>query len=180
MRARQVNTEEAKCQAYCYHYLRQSKQRGGTIPYFKGSEHQYGSGIGGVLSGIGRTILPSLAPVALDGATSLIGNTIGGLEAGQNFGDALVGALAPTGKMLLGSTIAAARARVTKGKRTRKQSGRGLAIPGKKSHRKRVYKGKKGTGQTKKKPRKRKATKRKRKRTITKRIPLFSQAKTNF
>ena len=160
MRANQVISNHPQVRAYCDHYLRQSKHRGGAIPYFKGAEHQHGSGIGSVLTGIGRTILPSLAPVVLDGATSLIGYTIGGLEAGQNIGDALLGALAPTGKALLGSTINEARTRVNNGaKGGKKQSGGGLAIPGKKVSAQMVYKGKNIAGPPKKKTPERKPTK---------------------
>jgi len=71
---------------YCKYY---QAQYGGELPVFRGGGSQSGAGIGDLLRGLGRMILP----VALRGVSSLASNTLAGTQAGLSLGSAAKAAI---------------------------------------------------------------------------------------
>jgi hypothetical protein len=74
---------------YCKYY---QAQYGGELPVFRGGGSQSGAGIGDLLRGLGRMILP----VALRGVSSLASNTLAGTQAGLSLGSAAKAAILPS------------------------------------------------------------------------------------
>ncbi len=134
------NVEDSKFRAYCQYYLRRS-QTGGALQYFHGGQHQYGKGLGSMLAGFARSVIPTVLPIITKGATHLVKNTLSAFGGGQDFGSALKGSLPPTGKMMLRSGVRAAKKKIApaRGGKRRRQAGKGLAIMP--ASRPRVYKG---------------------------------------
>jgi hypothetical protein len=110
---------------------------GAYMPVYSGESYQYGEGLGDILRGIGRFLLPIFAPVAARAATSFINNASTGLSEGRNIGDAAKAALLPT----IGDTVNEAKDVIVR----RAQRGSGKPKP----KRRRVYKAKKNMNKTK-------------------------------
>jgi hypothetical protein len=71
-------------------------QYGGGMPVvYGGLKYQSGEGLGDVLRGIGRFILPIIAPLASRAATSFISNTSRNLAEGQSWKQASKNSLSP-------------------------------------------------------------------------------------
>ena len=73
---------------YCRYY---QSQRGGEIPVFRGGS-QSGAGIGDILRGIGRFLMP----VALRGIGSFAGHTLTGTASGMSLKNAAKAAIIPS------------------------------------------------------------------------------------
>jgi hypothetical protein len=77
------------CQkAFCRYYR---DQIGGALPVFHGSD-QYGDGLGDILRGVFRF----LVPIAKSAASKFITSTSSGLDIGQSLGQAAKSAILPT------------------------------------------------------------------------------------
>jgi hypothetical protein len=74
---------------YCRYY---DSQRGGQIPVFRGGLQQSGAGLGDILRGIFRFLMP----VALRGIQTFTGNTLAGAQAGMPLAAAAKAAIMPT------------------------------------------------------------------------------------
>ena len=70
--------------------------QGRGLPVFQGYGDQRGSGLGDILRGVFRSVIPFLAPIACRAASGFISNTARGLNSGQSLKDAAKGALRPT------------------------------------------------------------------------------------
>lgn len=120
-----------RSQIFLKHYERQI---GGGFPVFRGSDVQYGGGLGQILRSVGRFLLPIFAPVAASAATNFVKSAADNLSSGRSFGD--------SAKQSLRSTLATAVGDLGDNIKTRIQSGHGRrkrkrkSTPGKK----RVYK----------------------------------------
>lgn len=66
------------------------------LPVLQGYGYQRGSGLGDILRGVIRSVIPFLAPIASRAASGFISNTARGLHSGQSLKDAAKGALRPT------------------------------------------------------------------------------------
>ncbi len=108
-------------------------QYGGLLPGFAGSTHQYGFGLGDVLRGVMRKIVPYIWPFAKQALSSFAFETSRNLDQNKPIGESMKGALWPALKSGLGGVVDEA-------KRQRKES-EGAAQSG--HGRRRVYKGKK-------------------------------------
>ena len=65
-------------------------QAGGNLPAFSGARRgQYGAGLGDILRGIFRTVLP----IAIRGAASFLGATLQSRDSGSSWKNAALGAL---------------------------------------------------------------------------------------
>jgi hypothetical protein len=117
---------------YCKYY---EAQRVGEIPVFRGGS-QRGSGIGDILRGLFRSVLP----VALRGIQTFAGKTLDGALSGQSLGMAakaaimptissVAGSAGPTISRLVNSVIPGLVANAT-GTNTNQQSGRGVLFDG--------------------------------------------------
>jgi len=129
-------------------------QVGGFIPVYAGVPYQYGNGLGDILRGIGRFLIPIIAPIAQRAASSFFDSAVSGIREGKSIKEAAKGAIAPT----VSETIDAAKSQVMK----RIQRGRG-----------RVYKRKTNVIKIKR-SRKRKAPRK------VKRAKRFRDLKENF
>ena len=155
--------------AYLNHYL---MQRGGDFPIFKGSRHQYGSGLGAILRAAGRFLIPIAARTVSKFARSA-GE---GIDKGSSIGDATREALLPA----LGAAMSASddqifRPKIKRSSKTRvgvykkvngkkRKVGQYKKISSQKGRGIRVYKGRgmrvyKGGRKTKRKTRRKKAKK---------------------
>jgi hypothetical protein len=104
------------------HYPFDLQYGGAAYPYnaYRGKRYQYGDGLGDVLRGIGRFLLPIVAPIFSRATRSFIGNTSNNLASGQSLRDASRNSIAP----LLEDTLNEAKSVALKRMR---QSGSGHA-----------------------------------------------------
>ena len=103
-------------------------QVGGQLPAFQGARRsQYGAGLGSILSGIFRT----LVPIALRGAGTLLNETFKARKRGRSWKGAVTSAIEPTAMNVLDSSAQAVQGRIAKAKRarrSRRQSGGGRGV----------------------------------------------------
>ena len=97
--------------------LYRGMQYGGFIPVYAGVPYQYGNGLGDILKGIGRFLIPIISPIAQRAASSFFESAVSGIREGKSIKEAAKGAIAPT----VSETIDAAKSQVMK----RIQRGRG-------------------------------------------------------
>jgi hypothetical protein len=99
--------------------FRGAKYQYGGMHVFRGAKYQYGDGLGDVLRGIGRFLLPIVGRVA----HSFLGNFNSNISQGQSLKDAAVGSIKPT----LDATVEEAKGAFNK--RMQQGSGHGSSKP---------------------------------------------------
>ena len=157
--------------AYLRYY---SAQSGGRLdPYSGARRGQYGNGLGDILRGLLRTVLP----IAAHGASTFLGETLRNKAAGARWKDAARGAVSNTAKEVLDQTVDRISSAVgqkgsgrkrrrtrlsktTKAKRRRRASTRRQLSPQFGGRRRRVYKRKRTRKPSIAGKRKKKSTKR--------------------
>ena len=89
---------DALVQAYVQHY--DGTQSGnGMLPAFQGSMYQDGAGLGDILRGFFRHVIPIIAP----GAASFLSSAAQCLTEGKTLSNAALGGLAPAAKAMVDS-----------------------------------------------------------------------------
>ena len=80
-------------------------QVGGTLPVFRGAKYysQSGAGIGDFFRGVFRHVVP----IALQGVSAFLGQTLKSRETGANWKESLKSAIAPTSKNVLENAASA-------------------------------------------------------------------------
>ncbi len=103
------NFNEARCKALCNHYEAQCGcsrgQSGGMLPVFSGARHQYGAGLGDILRGIFRRVAPIIGPALKSTLGTFFGEASSGLNQGKSFKESFQGALKPSMRTALTSTM---------------------------------------------------------------------------
>lgn len=118
-------------------------QYGGFLPAFAGASHQYGFGLGDVLRGVMRSVVPFIWPFAKEALKGFALETARNLDLRKPLGESMKGALMPALKSGLGGlAMEATRQRHEAQARQQQQQQSG---EGKRRRRKqgRVYKTKK-------------------------------------
>jgi len=106
MRSSNLSPDEARLRAYCAHYQSQigsglrsfkgGQIGGGGLPSFQGTQYQHGNGIGDVLRGIFRTLIPIFGPIAANTASTFLTSAAQSIKEGKNLKEATKSALMPT------------------------------------------------------------------------------------
>lgn len=122
-------------------------QYGGFLPAYAGASHQYGFGLGDVLRGVIRTVVPFIWPVAKEALKGFALETARNLDLRKPLGESMKGALMPGLKCGLGGLATELNRQrheaEARGRQEHQQSGEGKR--GQKRRRKHggVYKAKK-------------------------------------
>lgn len=162
--------DNQQVEAFLRHYR---GQYGLGFPVYRGERFQSGNGLGNILSGIGRFLLPILVP----SAQAFISATAQQMNKGLGIKDAAKAALTPTWQTAALKTMEQVNKRLTgKGRRRRRRNTKAKSKAKSKSRvvkRKRtVYKATTGGGRKRKSPVK--------KRRIRKRVRVLSPNFANF
>lgn len=115
-------------------YLRYyNSQSGGRLDVFHGARRgQFGHGLGDILSGIFRTVLP----IAAHGASTFLGEMANEQASGKSLKESALNALTPAAQDMVGTVSSRLRGS-SGGRRKRKQTGAGGGGKRKKKYRKR-------------------------------------------
>ena len=110
-------------------YLQYYKnQAGGNLPVFSGARRgQYGAGLGDILRGIFRTVLP----IAIRGAASFLGTTLKSHDSGSTWKNAALNALPSTAQSITNEAVEKlkdATGNHQEGGRRRRKCGRCLGV----------------------------------------------------
>lgn len=91
-----------------YHTKYYISQSGGALPVYRGSPYQRGYGIGGFLSGVARSILPTILPAVKNTVLKHGMGFVGDLLKGRNIKDAAKARAMAGGADLLGQVVSGA------------------------------------------------------------------------
>ena len=106
-------------------------QVGGTLPVFRGAKYysQSGAGIGDFFRGVFRHVVP----IALQGMSAFLGQTLKNRDTGANWKESLKSAIAPTTKNVLENATSAITEKLSQkgtGRRKKKKSGKRMKKSG--------------------------------------------------
>ncbi len=80
-------------------------QYGGFLPAYSGTSHQYGFGLGDILRGVFRTIVPYIWPFAKHALSGFAVEASRNLDEHKPFGESVRGAIMPALKAGLGGVV---------------------------------------------------------------------------